>query len=150
MPAIGDYPSILAPSIHVTDPFLSTIICLWKHPFVDFIFLLRTCLKASASAIFGNTLAAFGRPCISLEGTPAWAFNETDNIEGVLMDCPMTLTIVEDFRLRIFRLKHIIYIGLSDIVCQDIKSTSVRPPDRYLLLKPNGTLTTAGAVLRIS
>jgi hypothetical protein len=53
MPAIGDYPSILAPSIHVIDPFLSTIICLWKHPFVDFIFLLRTCLKASASAIFG-------------------------------------------------------------------------------------------------
>jgi hypothetical protein len=66
------------------------------------------------------------------------------------MDCPMTLTIVEDFRLRICRLKHIIYVGLSDIVCQDIKSTSVRPPDRYLLLTPNGTLTTAGAVLRIS
>ena len=106
IPAIGDYPSILAPSIHVTDPFLSTIIYLWKHPFVDFIFL-RTCLKASASAIFGNTLPAFGRPCISLEGTSAWAFNETDNIEDVLMDCPMTLTIVEDFRLR---LKHIIYI----------------------------------------
>jgi hypothetical protein len=150
MPGIGDYPSILALSIHVTDPFLSTIICLWKHPFVDFILLLRACLKASASAIFGNTLAAFGRPCISLEGTSAWAFNETDNVEDVLMDCPMTLTIVEDFRLRICRLKYIIYVGLSGIVCQDIKSTSVHPPDRYLLLKPNGTLTTARAVLRIS
>jgi len=39
-PAIGDYPSILARQ-YMSPIFLSTIICLWKHPFVDFIFSLE-------------------------------------------------------------------------------------------------------------